>query len=66
MGGTCAICVSDFEAGEMLKRLPCRHVFHSECIDPWLLGVARPMRKSTMHATCPLCKRDAIDLADIV
>jgi hypothetical protein len=45
----CAICLSDFEAGEVLKVLPCggHHAFHAECITPWLTERAR---------TCPLCK----------
>ncbi|KAJ1549789.1 hypothetical protein HK405_002302, partial [Cladochytrium tenue] len=58
---TCAICVSDFEPGDQLRRLPCGHAFHAACIDAWLLGVSRPARWSTVHNTCPLCKRDAVN-----
>ncbi|KAI8603097.1 hypothetical protein EDD21DRAFT_413348 [Dissophora ornata] len=50
-GDTCAVCLEEFEDGEELRILPCRHEFHCECIDPWLV------RKSS---TCPLCKYDCL------
>ncbi|XP_051152185.1 probable E3 ubiquitin-protein ligase XERICO [Andrographis paniculata] len=43
----CSICLMEFEAREEINCLPCRHVFHSACIDKWLLY---------WHATCPLCR----------
>jgi hypothetical protein len=42
----CMICLSDFVAGESLRRLPCAHVYHQPCIDEWL-------HRCT---DCPLCK----------
>ena len=45
----CMICLSEFEDGETLRRLPCTHVFHQLCIDEWLL------HRST---SCCLCKVD--------
>lgn len=42
----CTICLCAYEAGEVLKRLPCSHVYHEGCIDTWLVK----------SATCPLCK----------
>lgn len=42
------MCLGKVEEGEVVKRLPlCLHLFHKECIDPWL-------RK---NATCPICRR---------
>ncbi|CAK0833230.1 unnamed protein product, partial [Prorocentrum cordatum] len=32
----CMVCLSDFEAGDQVRRLPCGHVFHAPCIDEWL------------------------------
>ena len=46
--GPCAICMSDYEFGETLRRLPCDHEYHRECIDAWFVG----------HRECPICKQD--------
>ncbi|KAM5575191.1 putative RING-H2 finger protein ATL36 [Rosa sericea] len=43
----CAVCLSQFEDYETLRLLPkCYHVFHPQCIDPWLAS----------HLTCPVCR----------
>jgi len=31
----CVIDLQDIEAGDLVVRLPCMHVFHAECILPW-------------------------------
>lgn len=41
----CAVCLSDFCAGDLARHLPCRHYFHCSCIEKWLLRNKR----------CPLC-----------
>ena len=45
---TCAICVDEFQEGDMTRVLPCNHYFHPHCIDPWL---------SSHSSLCPLCKQ---------
>lgn len=30
------MCLSEYNNGEEVKRLRCRHIFHGDCIDPWL------------------------------
>ncbi|XP_020262016.1 receptor homology region, transmembrane domain- and RING domain-containing protein 1-like isoform X2 [Asparagus officinalis] len=47
---TCAICLEDYNVGEKLRILPCRHKFHAICVDSWL---------TTWRTFCPVCKRDA-------
>lgn len=43
----CSICLSDYKAADELRVLPdCGHLFHKECVDPWL----------RLHATCPVCR----------
>ncbi|KAF6823135.1 hypothetical protein CPLU01_11570 [Colletotrichum plurivorum] len=41
----CPVCLDDFAAGTLVGRLPCDHVFCSECIELWLMKHA---------ATCPV------------
>lgn len=45
----CSICLEEYEVGEQLRLLPCKHCFHTDCILPWLT------QRSPM---CPLCKCD--------
>ena len=33
---SCLICMSDFEANDTLRTLPCLHRFYMNCIDKWL------------------------------
>lgn len=45
----CSICLTDVDAGEVLRTLPgCGHCFHRACIDLWLVR----------SADCPLCKME--------
>lgn len=44
-GENCAICMDQYELGQVRKFLPCGHVFHGPCIDMWL---------SNSSLQCPL------------
>lgn len=32
----CPVCCEEYSSGELVKKLPCLHYFHSGCIVPWL------------------------------
>ncbi|TVU08711.1 hypothetical protein EJB05_42123, partial [Eragrostis curvula] len=43
----CAVCLDDLRDGALVRMLAsCKHYFHAECVDVWLLS----------HATCPVCR----------
>ncbi|XP_073059914.1 uncharacterized protein [Primulina eburnea] len=43
---SCAVCMDEFAVGEKLTRMPCFHLYHGECILPWLHN----------RNTCPVCR----------
>jgi hypothetical protein len=47
---SCAVCLEQYQVGEMVRTIPCFHTFHATCIDPWL----------AQRAECPVCKHSAI------
>lgn len=48
----CPICLDDFVGGETeVRELPCRHIFHPECIDLFLRDTS---------SLCPMCKKSAL------
>jgi hypothetical protein len=46
----CAICLCNVEDGDIVGDIPCRHVFHKECLKAWL----------TRSSRCPLCQNVAV------
>ncbi|XP_055848411.1 E3 ubiquitin-protein ligase Iruka [Episyrphus balteatus] len=43
----CSVCWEDFKLQEAVRKLPCLHVYHENCIVPWL----------DLHGTCPICRK---------
>lgn len=46
----CAVCIEGYKPNDVVRILPCRHVFHKNCVDPWLQE----------HRTCPMCKMNIL------
>jgi hypothetical protein len=44
---TCNICLSDFKDEDSIRLIKCVHIFHKDCIDPWLLNESY---------SCPVCR----------
>ncbi|KAI1906962.1 hypothetical protein LOZ61_006397 [Ophidiomyces ophidiicola] len=47
----CAVCLDAIKKEKNLRKLACSHIFHADCIDPWL---------TERFARCPVCKMDMI------
>ena len=47
----CSICLDEFKEDDILKKLNCEHIFHKDCLEPWL---------NNNNRNCPLCRTDII------
>ncbi|XP_008827110.1 E3 ubiquitin-protein ligase RNF133 [Nannospalax galili] len=47
---SCIICFEPYKPNDTVRILTCKHFFHKNCIDPWILA----------HGTCPMCKCDIL------
>ncbi|KAF5731386.1 hypothetical protein HS088_TW18G00063 [Tripterygium wilfordii] len=45
-GKRCAICLEDFEPKEQVIVTPCNHIYHEDCIVPWI----------KTQGKCPVCR----------
>jgi hypothetical protein len=45
----CNICLEQYVEGVSVTKLPCKHLFHTECIKAWLCGE---------KINCPVCRHD--------
>ncbi|WVQ82327.1 hypothetical protein IAT38_004455 [Cryptococcus sp. DSM 104549] len=42
----CPVCKDDYEVGQEVMKVPCGHIFHPDCLQPWL----------RQNGTCPVCR----------
>jgi len=42
----CTVCQEVYKSGDQAMKLPCNHLYHKDCILPWLES----------HNTCPTCR----------
>ncbi|ELW65547.1 E3 ubiquitin-protein ligase RNF133 [Tupaia chinensis] len=49
-GDSCVVCFELYKPNDTVRILTCKHFFHKNCIDPWILA----------HGTCPMCKCDIL------
>ncbi|XP_012687669.1 E3 ubiquitin-protein ligase RNF130 isoform X2 [Clupea harengus] len=52
----CAVCIEGYQLNDVVRILPCKHVFHKMCVDPWL----------NEHCTCPMCKLNILKALGIM
>ncbi|ORD93258.1 RNF13 [Enterospora canceri] len=50
----CTICLEQYENGDSVRELPCKHLFHTGCIDSWLMTSLR----------CPICRHSVSKLTE--
>lgn len=54
-GDSCVVCFELYKPNDTIRILTCKHFFHKNCIDPWILS----------HGTCPMCKCDILNALGI-
>ena len=48
---SCIVCLVEYQPGEDLRWLPCKHKFHARCLSDWL----------SKKKECPVCCQEVVD-----
>jgi hypothetical protein len=51
LDNTCAICLCGYKTSQRASELPCKHMFHRACLNPWLKEAD----------SCPVCRQPIIE-----
>ncbi|KRW99292.1 hypothetical protein PPERSA_07064 [Pseudocohnilembus persalinus] len=51
-GNSCTICMDYFEEKQMLSILPCKHIFHKQCLSEWL----------KRDGVCAVCRNNVTEM----
>lgn len=49
---SCNVCLYDFQENDKITNLPCKHFFHTDCVDLWF---------NKYNHNCPVCRKDLHD-----
>ena len=55
-GEECALCMEPYKPDDDVRQLRCKHYFHRECADQWLV-----VQQKGKSRSCPLCQRSPFD-----
>ena len=44
----CSVCLLEYEKESICRFTPCLHIFHSDCLQQWIMK----------HENCPLCRTE--------
>ena len=51
----CSICFDEFKEENIIRKIKCNHLFHKDCVDPWLLKESYK---------CPVCRESTLPKPD--
>ncbi|KNZ52468.1 uncharacterized protein VP01_3562g1 [Puccinia sorghi] len=59
----CALCLSDFEVGDLIRILPCGHCFHQSQLEEQCMGIDCWLLKSKRF--CPICRMSIVEEPEV-